>query len=163
MIITANILFLFNRLLLYTFILYQIIFSSSCIVCSGPGSVTGIATGYGLNCPGIKSWWGRDFLHLSRPALGPTQPPVQWVPGLSWRYRLARAWRWPLTSFLCCGQESVELSLYSPNGPYGLYRASVLVQGCTLLYFTLCIICTYMCAYIYRLWWSRGSMLAFGT
>ena len=43
----------------------------------GPGSVVGIATGYGLDGPGIESRWGRDFLHLSRPALGPTQPPLQ--------------------------------------------------------------------------------------
>jgi hypothetical protein len=40
----------------------------------GPGSVVGIATGYGLDGPGIESRWGRDFPHLSRPALGPTQP-----------------------------------------------------------------------------------------
>jgi hypothetical protein len=43
----------------------------------GPGSSVGIATGYGLDGPGIKSWWGRDFSHTSRLALGPTQPPVQ--------------------------------------------------------------------------------------
>jgi len=30
------------------------------------------------------------------------------------------------------GQERVELFLYSPYGPYGLYRASVPVQGYTL-------------------------------
>jgi hypothetical protein len=43
-----------------------------------------IATACGLDGPKIKSRWWRDFPHLSRPALRPTQPPVQWVPGLSW-------------------------------------------------------------------------------
>jgi len=49
----------------------------------GRGSSVGIATGYGLDGPGIESRCGRDFPHLYRPALWPTQLPVQWVPGLS--------------------------------------------------------------------------------
>ena len=42
-----------------------------------------IATCYGLDGPGIESWWGRDLPHLSKPALGPIQPPIQWVTGHS--------------------------------------------------------------------------------
>jgi hypothetical protein len=54
------------------------------IVIGGPGSSVGIATDYGLDGPGIESRWGRDFTHTSRPDLGPTQTPAQWVSGLSW-------------------------------------------------------------------------------
>jgi hypothetical protein len=38
----------------------------------GAGSVVGIASAYGLDGPRIESRWGRDFPHLSRPALRPT-------------------------------------------------------------------------------------------
>jgi hypothetical protein len=49
----------------------------------GRDSSGGIATCYGLDGPRIESRSKRDFPHPSRLALGPTQPPIQWVPGLS--------------------------------------------------------------------------------
>ena len=39
-------------------------------------------TDYGLDGQGIEFWWGEIF-HPPRLALGPNQPPVQWVLGPS--------------------------------------------------------------------------------
>jgi hypothetical protein len=44
-------------------------------------SVAGIATRYWPDGPGIESRCRRDFAHLSRRSLRPTQPPIQWVSG----------------------------------------------------------------------------------
>jgi len=75
-------------------------FIGYCCPQSGPGSSVGIATGYGLDGPGIESRWEARF-----------SAPVQ-----------TGAEAHPAT----------ELYLYSRYGPYGLYRASVPVQRCTL-------------------------------
>jgi len=75
-----------------------------------------MATGYGLEGPGIESRLEGDFSHLSRAALGTTQPPVQWAPGLP-RGKTAGTWRRPPTPSNAEVKDSVELYLYSPSGP----------------------------------------------
>jgi len=48
----------------------------------GPGSSVDIATDYELDGPGSNPG-GDEIFRPSRPSLGPSQPPVQWVTGLS--------------------------------------------------------------------------------
>jgi len=79
-------------------------------------SSVGIATCYGLDDPGIESRWGRDFPHPSRPALGPTQPPLEWVPSLS-RGKVTGEWRNHPHPSRAVVKERVELYFYSPFGP----------------------------------------------
>ena len=64
--------------------LYRSIFGflNTTISISGPGSSVGIAIDYGLDGPGSNPG-GDEIFRPSSPALGHTQPPVQWVPGLS--------------------------------------------------------------------------------
>ena len=56
----------------------------------GSGRSVGIATDYGLDGPGSNPGWD-EILRPSRRALGPTQPPVKWVQGISRGVKCGRA------------------------------------------------------------------------
>ena len=83
----------------------------------GWNGVVGTATRYRLDGLAIQSWWGQHFLHLSRLALGPTHPPIQQVPGLFARRKVAGPWRSPPTPPTTELKERVQLYHYSPSGP----------------------------------------------
>jgi hypothetical protein len=56
--------------------------SSSSSSLQEPGYLSGIALGYGLDDRGFESQQGLEiflFTTAARTALGPTQPPIQWV------------------------------------------------------------------------------------
>jgi hypothetical protein len=62
------------------FITFVCIYVCLPVLSVGRDSVVCTATRYRLDGLGIESRLGQDFPHPPRPALGPTQPPTQWVP-----------------------------------------------------------------------------------
>jgi len=98
----------------------------------GPGSSVGIATGTGWTVRGSNS--GEDEIFRTCPDR-PWGPPSLLYNG----YRVFPGSKErpgrdanPSPPYSAVGYERVELYLYSPYGPYGLYRASVPVQRCAL-------------------------------
>ena len=72
--------------LLHSFYSYYILIIILYFVC-GPGSSVGIATELRAGRSGDRIPRLDEIFRPSRPALGPTQPPVKWVTGLSRGYR----------------------------------------------------------------------------
>ena len=72
----------FAHIIIIIIIIIITIIVVSIVIWPGRDSSVGIATRYGLDGPGIESRWGREFPRPSRLVLGPTQPPIQWVPAL---------------------------------------------------------------------------------
>ena len=104
------------------------------IPCGRPGSSVGIATDYGLEGPGVEPRWGGVEIFRISPDR-PWGPPSFLYNG----YRVFPGGKErpgrdadPSPPSSAVGHERIELYLYSPYEPYGLYRASVPVQGCTL-------------------------------
>ena len=78
-------------------------------------SAIDVTIGYKLDGPGIESRYGRDFLHPSRPALGPTQSPVGYRVFAG--CKATGACRWPPTPSSTEVQGRIELYLSSPSEP----------------------------------------------
>ena len=105
-----------------------------------PGNSVGIATGYGLDSTGIESRWRARY---SAPVqTGPGAHPASCTMGTGFfsgvKYGRCLTLT-PHSLLVPCSWKSRAIPL-CPYGPYGLYRATVPVQGSTLHFFHNCLL-----------------------
>ena len=97
-----------------------------------PGSSVGIVTGYGHDDPGDRIPVGARFSAPVQTGPGAHPASCKMRTGSFSGVKSSRGMTLTPQFFYCRGQERVQLYLYPPYRPYGLYRSSVPVQGCTL-------------------------------
>ena len=115
---------------------------------AGAYGVIAIAIRHGLDGQGIESRWGRYFPQLSRTALGPTHPRVDWLLGLSPGGTAAEVWRLPPKHIWRQGWRKSRSITPLPLWAFMLCYW-VNFTFCTFAYNALLYVCMCVCVYIY--------------
>ena len=108
------------------------------VVNSGPGSVVGIATGYGLDGPEIESQWGARFSAPVQTGSGARPASCTMGTGSFPGVKCGRSVTLTLHPLLLPCQERVELYLYSPYEPTSCTEPQCLYKGDLDLYTLRC-------------------------
>ena len=99
----------------------------------GQGSVVGIATGCGLDGPGIESRWGARFYAPVQTGPGAHPASFKMGAGSSPGVKSGRGVTLTPQPFQCRGQERVELYLYFPMDRTACAEPQCLYKGALYL------------------------------
>jgi hypothetical protein len=72
--------------------------------------------------PQLESRYGEEIFFFPPKCSGPIQPPIQLIPEFFSGNIAARAWRWPLISILCWGENDWSWTSSSTLGATTLYE-----------------------------------------
>ena len=124
---------------------------------SNPNTIhSGRAGRFGGRIPPPFPGWRMCYPKTSRPVLGPTQPPTQWVGEYFLRGKSEEAWRWPTSSIThraveCSCTHFITLIVVSPTDRYcymccgtaeqvNMWYCSALVCGMSVCV-CVCVVC----------------------
>ena len=102
------------------------------------GSVVGVTTGYGLDGPGIESRWGARFSAPVQTGHGAHPASCTMGNGSFPGVKSGRSVTLTPHPLLVPWSRKIRAIPLLPHGPYGLYRATVPVQGALYLFYLLC-------------------------